>query len=152
MFTHHPGSSAHVSVGFWRLGNMMMLKRNYLALAACVTQLLSSLPSSGKTWEPPWAWREAVWWWWYGSMKTTRSCTTRLKQRSRPCPHPSSVDLWTVSLSRRQIACICDLGMLSYLSEIWDVCSCFWTSFFQLQLCGSGFFWPHPPALDLRSI
>ena len=32
-----------------------MLKRNYLALAACVTQLLSSLLSSGKTWELPWA-------------------------------------------------------------------------------------------------
>ena len=111
MFTHHPGSSAHVCVGHWREDlKTMMLKRDYLALAACVTQLLSSLPSSGKTWELPWAWREAVWWWWYGSMKTTRSCMTKLKRRSRPCPRPSSVDMWTVSLSR-QIACICDLGM-----------------------------------------
>ena len=108
---------------------IMMPKRDYLALAACVTQLLSNLLSSGKTWELPWAWREAVWWWWCESMKTTRSCMTKLKQRSKLCPRPSSVDMWTVSLSR-QIACICDLGMLSCLSKIWDVCSCFWTSFF----------------------
>ena len=91
--------------------HFMMPKRDYLALAACVAHLISSLPSSGKTWELPWAWREVVWWWWYGSMKTTRSCMTKLKQRSRLCPRPSSVELPRELCLSRQTACICDLGM-----------------------------------------